>query len=122
MAEHNDIGARGEEIAADHLIQNGFKILERNWRHRKTEIDIIAMQGDVLVFIEVKTRTDDYFGEPATFAQDKQLKRVASSASVYMHQIGHDWEVRFDVIGVLMKGPQRAEIIHYKDVYWEGIE
>lgn len=118
MAEHNDTGARGEEIAANHLINKGYTILERNWRHRRTEIDIIAKLGDVLVFIEVKTRSDDSFGEPASYADDKKMKRMASGATVYMNQINHDWEVRFDIIGVLMKGPQRAELRHYEDAYW----
>ena len=118
MAEHNDLGARGEEIASEFLSNKGYRILERNWRYRRTEIDIIAMKNDILVFVEVKTRTDDYFGEPASFADDKKMKRLAGSASVYMHKIDHDWEVRFDVIGVLVVGPKRVEIKHYKDVYW----
>lgn len=118
MADHNETGARGEEIAVDHLINQGYIILEKNWRHRRTEIDIIAKHKDVLVFIEVKTRSDDFFGEPASYADDKKMKRIATGATVYMNQIGHDWEVRFDVIGVLLHGPQRAEVRHYEDVYW----
>ena len=118
MADHNETGARGEQIAVDHLINKGYTILERNWRHRRTEIDVIAKHGDILIFVEVKTRSDDYFGEPASYADDKKMKRLSSGATVYMNQINHDWEVRFDIIGVLIKGPQRVEVKHYEDVFW----
>jgi len=118
MAEHNDTGVRGEELAINYLINKGYTILEQNWRHRRTEIDIIARHKEVLVFVEVKTRSDDYFGEPASYADDKKMKRIATGATVYMNQINHDWEVRFDIIGVLIKNPQRAEIRHYEDAYW----
>ena len=118
MADHNEIGARGEEIASDHLINNGYTILERNWRHRRTEIDIIAKLGEILVFIEVKTRSGDYFGEPASFADDKKMERMSTGATVYMNHINHDWEVRFDVVGVLIISPQRVEVKHYEDVHW----
>jgi len=118
MADHNETGARGEAVAVDYLINKGYTILEKNWRHRRTEIDIIAKQNDILVFVEVKTRSDDFFGEPASYADDKKMKRIATGATVYMNQINHDWEVRFDVIGVLVQGPQRVEVRHYEDVYW----
>ena len=118
MADHNELGKRGEEIAYNFLIGQGYIILERNWRYRRTEIDIIAKHGEVLVFVEVKTRKGAYFGEPASFADDHKMERIANGATVYMNQIHHDWEVRFDIIGVLIQHPQSAEVKHYKDVYW----
>ena len=60
MAEHNDLGREGECWAADYLVrEKGFVILARNWRHRQKEIDIVAQDGDTLVFVEVKTRSSD---------------------------------------------------------------
>ncbi len=58
------MGRKGEDLAAEYLSSKGYRILERNWRWSRAEADIIAMDGEVLVFVEVKTRTSDYFGSP----------------------------------------------------------
>ena len=64
MAKHNEIGQFGEQAASDYLEQKGYKILDRNWRHGRAEIDIVAMDGVTLVFAEVKTRSNDLFERP----------------------------------------------------------
>ena len=72
MAEHNKKGEQGEQIAQNYLTDLGYIILERNWRFQKAEVDIIAKEGDFLVFVEVKCRSTDTFGEPQTFISEKK--------------------------------------------------
>lgn len=62
MAQHNDLGVKGEELAVEYLINHGYNIVKRNYRYLKAEIDIIAQKGTVLVGVEVKTRTSDFLG------------------------------------------------------------
>ena len=95
------LGARGEQIAINYLQNRGYRILERNYRNRLGEIDIIARQGRDLVFIEVKTRSDNHFGSPfdsVTAAKQRQLSKVALE---YLSK--HNWldhPARFDVVSV----------------------
>ncbi|MFN3640405.1 MAG: YraN family protein [Flavobacterium sp.] len=112
MAEHNDIGKLGEEIAANYLDQQGYEILERNWKFEKAEVDILAQKDDFLVAVEVKTRTTDAFGLPQEFLKPAQIKRLVKAVDEYMQQHKITNEVRFDVIAV---------IIHKKDHTLEHI-
>ncbi|MFN3757193.1 MAG: YraN family protein [Flavobacterium sp.] len=112
MAEHNDIGKLGEEIAANYLDQQGYEILERNWKFEKAEVDILAQKDDFLVAVEVKTRTTDAFGLPQEFLKPAQIKRLVKAVDEYMQQHKITNEVRFDVIAI---------IIHKKDHTLEHI-
>jgi putative endonuclease len=120
MAKHLDTGKQGEEIAAEHLRQQGFEILESNWRHRRLEVDIIAREGNVLVFVEVKTRSYDYFGKPEEFVSPAKERRLATAAAAYMEQIGHEWAIRFDVVAILKTthGGFTVELI--RDAFFPG--
>jgi putative endonuclease len=103
--QKKELGANGEELAARYLMSQGYRILERNYRIRLGEIDIIAEQGKDLVFIEVKTRSDTLFGSPldsVTIPKQRQLSKVALE---YMSRQGcHNRPARFDVVGVQLKG------------------
>jgi putative endonuclease len=98
------LGARGEEIAARYLKKRGYRIVDRNYRNRLGEIDIVAEQGGSLVFVEVRTRSDIVFGSPfesVTVQKQQQLSKVALE---YINQMGcHNRAARFDVVGVQMK-------------------
>ncbi|MEM9548518.1 MAG: YraN family protein [Bacteroidota bacterium] len=122
MAKHNEIGKKGEEIALEFIRKKGYIILEKNWRHRKAEIDIIAKLKDVLIFIEVKTRSSDYYGRPETFVDAKKQQLISDTASVYMEKIGHDWEVRFDIISVLFHNEAYQSVEHFQDAFFPGWE
>lgn len=122
MAKHLETGQKGEDIAVRFLKNKGWEILEVNWRYSRAEVDIIAKDLDILVFVEVKTRTDDYFGKPDAFVTPKKEKLLADAASVYMEKIGHEWEIRFDVISILIKGEKDYEIRHFKDAFFPGIK
>ncbi|MEL6718209.1 MAG: YraN family protein [Bacteroidota bacterium] len=118
MARHNEIGKQGEQIAVDFLAEQGYKILERNWRFSRAEVDIIAMHGEILVFFEVKTRSYTFFGEPESFVTEKKEAFLVDAAHVYMEQINHDWEIRFDIIGIVLKNEFSYEIRHFEDAFF----
>jgi putative endonuclease len=99
-----ELGAKGEGIAVRFLKDRGYKIVERNYRIRLGEIDIIAEQGGDLVFIEVKTRTGLSYGTPfesVTMQKQKQLSKVA--LEYLSKQDDHNRAARFDVIGIKLK-------------------
>lgn len=103
MAEHNIIGQKGEDIAAETMRKKRFRIVERNWRLGHLEIDIIAENRKEIVFVEVKTRTSAFGGKSPEEAVDILKKRrmvAAANAYVKFHQTRK--ELRFDVIGILM--------------------
>lgn len=121
MSSHIETGKNGEELATRLLTNLGFSILEKNWRHRRFEVDIIALEGDVLVFVEVKTRSYDYFGRPEAFVSPAKEQRLAAAAAAYMEKIDHLWAIRFDVVAVLKTktGCWEAELI--RDAFFPGI-
>ncbi len=96
------LGKQGEELAISYLKSKGFKILEKNQRNRFGEIDIIAKDHGTLVFIEVKTRTSEAFGNPIQGINEKKQERLRHLAMRYMADKGLiEQEVRFDVLGIL---------------------
>lgn len=114
------IGAQGEQIAVDYLEREGFEILDRNWRYRRSEIDIIAKEGNILVFIEVKTLQDDTQGSPESRITRRKMQLLYDAAGTYMEQINHDWEIRIDFIGILLQGSGSFDLSHTRDAYWPG--
>ena len=97
MAEHNKKGVEGEQILQKYLSNLGYKILETNWRFQKAEVDIIAKNNDFLVFVEVKTRVNNLFGEPQTFVSEKKQALFKTAAEAYLEEKDFDNEIRFDV-------------------------
>ena len=118
MAKHNQTGKTGEELALELLIEKNYQILETNWRYRRLEVDIIAMDGDTLVFVEVKTRTFDYHGRPEEFVDDNKMRFLQRAGQAYMQKINHDWAIRFDVIAVQLKSVAGLEINHLEDAFF----
>jgi len=120
MSQHHDLGKKGEQLAVEFLAKKGVQILERNWRYRRAEIDIIAKEGDVLLFVEVKTRSDVYFGRPESFVSQRKRDLMADASAVYMEEIGHDWEIRFDIIAIIVHNEMHHSIDHIKDAFFPG--
>lgn len=121
MPDRKRTGQRGEEAAAAFLESRGCRILERNWRCGRSEIDLIAMDGETLVFVEVKTRTSGAFGRPARYIPKAQLERIGSTAGAYMEHIQHDWALRFDVISVIFHPNGNVEVEHIEDAFFPGL-
>ena len=122
MSRNQEIGQKGEQIAVRFLKKKGYVIKDRNWRHRKSEIDIIAMDGDALIFIEVKARSDDFYGRPESFVTNRKRQLMIDAASYYMETNNHNWEIRFDVISVLFHNHMHQSIDHFKDAFFPGWE
>ena len=101
MAYHNDFGAQGEDIAIDYLRSKGYVILDRNWRSGHKEIDIIAQQRDTLVFVEVKSRTSEAFGNAYDAVDEKKTRLLISAAQAYLLKYKIDLKFRFDIITVI---------------------
>lgn len=104
MAQHNETGKRGEELAAEYLINNGYKIVARNWRHKYLEVDIIARKGNILSIVEVKTRTGNFFGEPEEGVTKKKERFLADAADYYIQSKNLNVECRYDIISITFWG------------------
>ena len=116
MATHNELGKKGEDLAVEFLQNNSYDILERNWRFKKAEVDIIARKKDVLAIIEVKTRSTNHFGNPQDFVNQKKIKLLVEAINEYVTRKDLDVEVRFDIIAIL-KNQQTFEIDHIEDAF-----
>ncbi len=110
-------GSQGEAIAVDFLIKKNYRVLTQNYRFERGEIDIIALDGDILVFIEVKTRTSTAYGEPieaVTASKQRQIRKVADG---YITENSiEDTSCRFDVVTIFFKN-EYPEIEHYVDAF-----
>jgi putative endonuclease len=117
MAEHNDLGKLGEEIAIEFLQKEGYEILETNWTFQKAEIDIIAKKENTLAIIEVKTRSSLDFGLPQDFVKPKKIQLLVKAVNEYVISNDLDIEVRFDIIAVHKEGKSFA-IEHLMDAFY----
>ncbi len=117
MAKHNILGKKGEEIAARYLAGKGYKILERNWRFGRDEIDIIAKDKETIVIIEVKTRSTDYFGRPEEAVTQRKQEFLIRAAEEYIIQKETDNELRFDIFTVIIE-KQKQTIRHIEDAFY----
>ena len=100
MAEHNELGKLGEELAVAFLQKAGYEILETNWTFQKAEIDIIAQKENVLAIVEVKTRSSIDFGLPQDFVKHKKIQLLVKAVNEYVISNNLDVEVRFDIIAI----------------------
>ena len=117
MARHNILGIKGEDMACSFLESKGYSILERNWRWRKLELDIIAMKDGELVIVEVKTRRNNCFGEPENAITDYKIRNIINAADVYVKKKRTDMPVRFDIISVTGQKEKEFEINHIEDAF-----
>lgn len=117
MGEHNEFGKWGEELAVDHLIKTGYRIVYRNYRYIKAEIDVIAQKGDILAIVEVKSRSSDYWQNIAEIITEKKIKLLVRAANHYVISHNLDVEVRFDIISVL-KEKDGFKIDHIENAFY----
>lgn len=121
MAKHNTLGQKGEELAVDFLIKLGYTIVETNWHEKKFEIDIIARDNNELVFIEVKTRSTNYFGNPAEAVNLSKQKHLIEGANYYLETNEIDLDCRFDVVAIV-KNNNEQKIEHIKDAFYPELD
>jgi putative endonuclease len=120
MADHNDLGIKGEQIAVDFLIQKGYHILNRNYRFKQLEIDIIAQDQEELVVVEVKTRQSDFLTDPQKLFSKSKQKGLIQAANAYIHQHEFDGECRFDVI-IVIHNQKGIDLRHIEDAFYPSL-
>lgn len=112
------LGRRGEQSAAKFLREKGYSILKQNYRCHHGEIDIIAKEGDTIVFVEVKTRSSKAFGGPAAAVNYRKQQQISKAAFTYLEeQQLNDVDSRFDVISILAEDDKQLECKHLPDAF-----
>jgi putative endonuclease len=115
MAQHMITGNAGEQAASRFLEQEGYVVVEKNYRYKKAEIDIIARKDKLLIFVEVKTRTSKSFGEPEEAVSQSKINLILMAAESYIEAINWEYDIRFDVIAVHYS--HTVEIVHFQDAF-----
>jgi len=111
-----DLGAKGEELALDYLLNEGYELKYKNWRYGKDEIDIIMEIEDFIVFVEVKTRSTAFFGQPYEFVGRSKQKFMIRAANAYVDKYQQNKEIRFDIISIV-SNQNETNIEHIADAF-----
>ncbi|MEQ8238167.1 MAG: YraN family protein [Cyclobacteriaceae bacterium] len=107
------LGKYGEDLAVSFLEKHGFEVIERNYRYKRNEIDLIGILNQrLLVFFEVKNRKNNRFGEPESFVSDKQQQRIKEAAEEYIYGINWMKDIRFDILTIL-----DGHVTHFEDAF-----
>lgn len=115
-----EFGNWAENYAAQILVKKGYSLLETNWRCGKYEVDIIAGYNNMLIFVEVKARTSDGFGEPELFVTKQKQRFIIKAAAEYIQQKNLDQEARFDVVA-LLKINNNITVKHLEGAFYPSI-
>lgn len=116
MAKHNNLGNKGEQKATEYLQSIGCKILHTNWHYKHKEIDIIALQNNILLIVEVKTRTVGGMQEATETITLNKMKYLVEAAEAYIDTFGRKEEVRFDIVGVNVE-QENYKITHIPNAF-----
>lgn len=117
MAYHNDLGKWGEGIAENYLISLGYSILHRNWNYRHRDLDLVAIDKDILVIVEVKTRRDEVFLSADGAVTPQKVRSLAIAANAYVKKYNIALEIRFDIVTVVGQPNEDFEVRHIKDAF-----
>lgn len=117
MAQHNDLGFWGEQQAATFLEQKGYRIMRRNWRCGSRDIDIIATNFNELIIVEVKTRRDNAFTDPATAVDAAKIRSLSIATDVFVKKERIDLPIRFDIVAVTGTPQTGCTIDHIEDAF-----
>lgn len=108
-------GQYAEAIAADYLVQKGFKVLAKNFRYKRFEIDLIVEKDQLIVFVEVKARKNNLFGYPESFVNQKKIRFLRLAAAHYLRIKHNQQPIRFDIVAILGSTENVHEIVHLED-------
>lgn len=116
-----EIGDEGEELATAYLESKGYTILERNYFFEHAEVDIVAYDESYIIFVEVKTRSSNHFGEPEEYIDDKKIENIYKAAEAWIYERKMDGApVRFDVISILTHNNEAPDIKHFENAFWQS--
>ena len=118
MAAHNETGKWGEEKASVFLEERGYEVLEKNYRHKHMEVDLIAKKDRTLIFIEVKTRSGTGFGMPEEFVNYTKAKLIMKAAEYYIYATDWHFDIRFDIVSILILPNGSLNIRHIEDAFY----
>ncbi len=121
MNQAYQLGIQGEQFAVEYLTSNGVKILETNWKAGNNEIDIIASENNILLIIEVKTRSSDYFIAPYASVNKTKQNILIRAANLYILKNNWKGETRFDIISIVIENNSPPKIEHIKDAFYPRI-
>lgn len=119
MAKHNATGKEGEEIARRYLENKGYKIIERNWKTKRAEIDLVVQKKSILVIVEVRTKAGENFGTPEETLNHKKRHKLFMNARVYAASCKYAGLYRIDAVCVVLRGGGSkipARITHYENI------
>jgi putative endonuclease len=116
------LGKSGEDIALDFLQQKGMRLCARNYRVRSGEIDLIMWDGEILVFVEVRTKSASFFGKPSETVLFDKRRKITGTARHFLaqHRIGDEVRCRFDMVGIVAKPGVAVEIEHVVNAFFVG--
>lgn len=120
MPKSGNLGKTGEAAAVKYLENLGYTILEKNWRFKKLEVDIIARMGNIMAFAEVKTRSTDAFGEPEVFVTKQKQRFLIQAANEYIRLTDFNGDARFDILAVL-QDKQNLVVKHIPNAFYPSI-
>ncbi len=112
-----NLGKTGENLACEYLKYNKIKVLDRNFKNKIGEIDIIAKEGDIVAFIEVKTRSSYMYGTPAEAVNYTKQQKIIKTALSWITDKNYEGEIRFDVIEVLINENSKPDINYIKNAF-----
>lgn len=115
---NRDLGNKGEHLAAHYLTSKGYKILHRNWHFGHKELDLVARKADIIVVVEVKTRTTDYWEEPKESVRRKKQKMMVEAADGYIQRHQLNCDVRFDIVSIVLTPGMPPVIEHIEDAFY----
>lgn len=117
MATHIDFGKLGEQLAEEFLIDKGYTILHRNWRHSRYEIDIVALKNELPHFVEVKTRSSTQFGEPEEAVTKKKIRFLLQAADEFLYRHPQYTNFHVDILSISIHPQKEPEYFFIEDVY-----
>ena len=118
MAEHNDLGKWGEDVALAYLLDQGYRLLDRNWHQGHRDLDLIMQQDDTLVIVEVRTRRNNLFMDPEQTVDALKMLSLSKAANAYIRLHRISLNIRFDMVAITGTPSSDFTINHIEDAFY----
>ena len=118
MAEHNDLGKWGEDVALAYLLDQGYRLLDRNWHQGHRDLDLIMLQDDTLVIVEVRTRRNNLFMDPEQTVDALKMLSLSKAANAYIRLHRISLNIRFDIVAITGTPSSDFTINHIEDAFY----